>query len=476
MAEDAVTNWDISSGSCVNQGVQPIPQFSLGSGSYSVSGNTLAIHLQGGDFGLGPIDIVLKQAPFVISTTSLITATSATIATRITFNQPDVGKQGSVFITSWAPVNGLGALGISVSPSSQLSVTSTPDNPNLAGAANSLQVTHETLAARDPNAFVLVQLTASGWQLVENGQLIPYASGVLGDALAAQSILNNANPSNLQGAQFCLGYGLGDASAAEMIAAGRLQPVATIPDPNATSTTTGSCFVFNPAAGIWWNPAEGGRGFVIETRNNTLFMGAFLYDSSGRTSWYSASGAMNGNTFSGALSTYASGQTLTGPYVAPLVTAGAGDVSITFTDASHGTLTWPGGTIPIQRFDVVTGGAAMTPPAGTPETGIWWNPAESGRGFALEIQAGTMFLGGYMFDASGNPIWYSSGQTPMTDAMTYIGTWNQYGNGQTMTGSYQPATLVNPNVGTVRIEFSNTENATLTLPDGRQIPITRFRF
>ena len=48
--------------------------------------------------------------------------------------------------------------------------------------------------------------------------------------------------------------------------------------------------------------------------------------------------------------------------------------------------------------------------------------------------------------------------------------------GQTMTGIYKPATLVNTNVSTVRIQFSDTQNATLTLPDGRQIPITRFRF
>ena len=241
-------------------------------------------------------------------------------------------------------------------------------------------------------------------------------------------------------------------------------------------STPGATLAASPQAGVWWNPAEGGRGFVIEKRGNTLFLGAFLYDSSGRSTWHAASGAMNGNTFSAALSTYANGQTLTGPYVAPVVTGSAGNISIIFTDSSHGTLTWPGGTIPIQRFDVVTGGAAMTPPAGTPETGIWWNEAEDGRGFALEIQAGTMFLGGYMFDASGNPIWYLSGPTLMTDAMTYVGVWEQLGNGQTMTGTYTPATLVNANVGTVRIQFSDTENATLTLPDGGTINITRFRF
>jgi len=473
--------WEYDSGKCVNKGVEHFTPYSLGTGSYSVSGRTLEIRFQGGE--LQGYKFALTQAPFVATTTSLITATSATISTRITFNAPDAGRQGSVFVTSWAPVDGLDALGISAAASSkELRVTSTRDNPYLGGAANTLRLNQGPLAELDASAFVLVQLTAaSGWQLVENGQLIPYASGVLDDSLAAQSILNNTNPANLKGAQFCLGYGLGDAGlgaagAAEMIAAGRMLPVATIPDPNATGTATGSCIVGNPATGIWWNPAEGGRGFVIEKRGNTLFLGVYLYDDSGRSTWHAASGAMNGNTFSAALSTYANGQTLTGPYVAPVVTGSAGDVSIIFTDSSHGTLTWPGGTIPIERFDVVTGGAAMTPPAGTPETGIWWNPAESGRGFALEIQGGTMFLGGYMFDASGNPIWYLSGPTLMTDAMTYVGVWEQLGNGQTMTGTYTPATVVNANVGTVRIDFSDTENATLTLPDGGTINITRFRF
>ena len=45
-----------------------------------------------------------------------------------------------------------------------------------------------------------------------------------------------------------------------------------------------------------------------------------------------------------------------------------------------------------------------------------------------------------------------------------------------MSRTYKPAALVNANVGTVRIQFSDTQNARLTLPDGRTIPITRFRF
>ena len=73
-------------------------------------------------------------------------------------------------------------------------------------------------------------MTSSGWQLVQNGQLIPYVSGVLGDSMSALSILNNANPTNLTGSQFCVGYGT---SAAEMITSGRMMPVAIIPDASA---------------------------------------------------------------------------------------------------------------------------------------------------------------------------------------------------------------------------------------------------
>jgi len=75
-------------------------------------------------------------------------------------------------------------------------------------------------AATDSTAFALVQTEhnpAGKW--LQNGQLIPYVSGVLGDALAAQAILNNTTTTPLIGAQFCVGYG---SSAAEMIAAGRI--------------------------------------------------------------------------------------------------------------------------------------------------------------------------------------------------------------------------------------------------------------
>jgi len=315
-------------------------------------------------------------------------------------------------------------------------------------------------------------LTASGWQQVlGSGSLAPVYSGALNSSTSSFALyVSGLFDQSRDAGVMCLSYTTsGNASFTD-----QGLPVVVGTDPSVTCPSV--TLANNPQTGVWWNTDEGGRGFVIEARGASLFFGAFLYDPSGRSTWYAAGGGMIGNSFNAILTAYANGQTLTGPYVAPVVIGSPGNISITFTDTSHGTLTWPGGTIPIRRFDVVTGGAAMTPPAGTPETGIWWNPAESGRGFALEIQDGTMFLGGYMYDASGSPIWYLSGQAPMTDAMTYIGTWSQLGNGQTITGTYRPPTTVNSNVGSVTIRFSDTQNGTLTLPDGRTISITRFRF
>jgi hypothetical protein len=95
--------------------------------------------------------------------------------------------------------------------------------------------------------FTLLQLTPTGWQTVVNGQLIPYATGVLGDQLAAQTILNNTDTTTLKGAEFCVGYG---SSAQDMVSNGDQRTVATIPlttsdGPSAPggTTTASSCIV-----------------------------------------------------------------------------------------------------------------------------------------------------------------------------------------------------------------------------------------
>ena len=173
---------------------------------------------------------------------NLGTVTSESIrATKL--SAADAGTSGAVFVTAWAPSNGLAALGILAAPTNHaMSVTVTNDDPYSGSAIRTRQeILGSVLVAADANTFVLIQKTSSGWQLVVNGQLIPYASGVLDAQLATQTILSNTDTTNLKGAEFCEGYGT---SAEEMTAAGRMRVVLTIPvDPNSTATTSGSCNV-----------------------------------------------------------------------------------------------------------------------------------------------------------------------------------------------------------------------------------------
>src|SRR5580658_5202911 len=77
-----------------------------------------------------------------------------------------------------------------------------------------------------------------------------------------------------------------------------------------------------PASGYWWNPAESGRGFVIEIQGSQMFMAGFLYAVNGEATWVASVGPMTTPTqYSGQLITYKGGQTLTGAYQAPALSS-----------------------------------------------------------------------------------------------------------------------------------------------------------
>src|SRR5471030_642756 len=127
----------------------------------------------------------------------------------------------------------------------------------------------------------------------------------------------------------------------------------------------------------------------------------------------------------------------------------------------------PEGSIPIQKYEYVPNGLALGHSALDPQTGLWWNPSEGGRGFSVEMQGNNAYIASYMYDAAGDPVWYSSGPAPLV-AKVFQGNWTTYTGGQTLTGSYQPPKGTS-NAGSVTIQFNSTTAGILTLPDGRQI-------
>jgi hypothetical protein len=212
-----------------------------------------------------------------------------------------------------------------------------------------------------------------------------------------------------------------------------------------------------PEAGWYWNPAESGRGFFIESLATVIYMGGYLYDSDGHALWV-VSGAPNSDpyNYTGRLLSYSGGQTLTGAYNPPGTPQDIGPVSIHFSDDTHATLTWPGGTIQLQREIFGTG-----TPAFKPLTGWWWNPDESGRGYSIEVQGNSLFFVGFMYEASGRPVWYFSAGPVGADPTTYSGPLLQFANGQTMTGPYQPPGAPTP-IGKLDIAFTGENAGTLT--------------
>jgi hypothetical protein len=119
------------------------------------------------------------------------------------------------------------------------------------------------------------------------------------------------------------------------------------------------------------------------------------------------------------------------------------------------------------------GSTALAPAPGYPEPGIWWNPAEGGRGFVLDVQGTQLLIGGYLYDTDGRASWLTT-NGPMPTRFRFEGDWFRFADGQTLRGGFRPSRRVEPSVGRLVIEFTDPRTGTLTLPDGRRIPIVRF--
>jgi len=215
-----------------------------------------------------------------------------------------------------------------------------------------------------------------------------------------------------------------------------------------------------PPNGWWWNPAESGRGYFIETRDGVTVLGAFLYDSQGRPIWLVSGGASTDPyNYSGTLFSKLKGQTLFGPYVAPGPANIAGAVNVRFSDDERGTITWPdGSTTAIERMIVGT-----VDDVERPHSGWWWNPAEDGSGYSIEMQGDTLVFVGYAYADDGTPAWYLSAGR-MSSATAYRGDLLKFSNGQVIGEPYR-APGAPQVVGTLEIEFKAVDEAILTFTE-----------
>jgi hypothetical protein len=412
-------------------------------GAGSIAGNDWYLDLLPAVPGTIPAE---RTPVFLVVARPVNTDLQATVQ----FRAQDLGTTSSVFVFALAPQGSVLA-------------AKDGDKPLVVGKALARDGGKETAVA-----CVLAQLNASGQlQAVSASSLQAFVTGVLTSQGQAVTVINGTTAVNIGGATFFVGYG---GTGNSMLSGGTNRAVASVPGAK-------ECKPSAPQTGWWWNRNEGGRGYSIEVQGNHIFYAAFLYDDAGRSNWYVATGttSLDGSLFTGDLLRVTGGQSLGGTYHAPMPAQSAGPFTLAFSDSANGTMVWPGGTVAIERFNIVTNGLAAPPRANQPESGWWWNPAESGRGFFIEWQDGVADLAGYMYDEAGNAVWYLSVfQTP--DIRAFSGSWWLYANGQSLTGAYKPATRINENIAPVTVQFTSATTATMTLPNGRTTTLQRHRF
>ena len=106
----------------------------------------------------------------------------------------------------------------------------------------------------------------------------------------------------------------------------------------------------------------------------------------------------------------------------------------------------------------------------TPQAGLWWNPDESGSGYALDYKHGVLVVTIYSYVSAGDSTWYLAAG-PVSGSNFFSATLDKYRGGQCISCAYPGRPASAGNDGTVTIQFTSPASATMTLPGGRAVPI-----
>ena len=114
---------------------------------------------------------------------------------------------------------------------------------------------------------------------------------------------------------------------------------------------------------------------------------------------------------------------------------------------------------------------ANAPPTGNtiaPQVGLWWNPAESGSGYAIDLEHGVVVVTIYSYNADGSPQWYLVAGPLINNAVS--GPLTKYKGGQCISCGYKVPTP-NGDDGMMTIVFTSPTTAMVSLPGGRNFQI-----
>ncbi len=108
-----------------------------------------------------------------------------------------------------------------------------------------------------------------------------------------------------------------------------------------------------PVDGIYWDPAENGRGYAVETQDDLMFVAIYNYDTDGSAAFYFIQGAWNGTShqIDGAhLLQVASGPWIGGAFSPVGAVVDKGPVTFQFTSFTSARFVYNGHTSNLERF------------------------------------------------------------------------------------------------------------------------------
>jgi hypothetical protein len=217
---------------------------------------------------------------------------------------------------------------------------------------------------------------------------------------------------------------------------------------------------------LWWaGPQENGWGLTITQHNDALFLAWYIYDVNGNPQWIvmpNGSWNTSHSSYSGALY-IPSGSSFASYDAAKFAANGSvGTGAITFTSSSTATLTYTvGGNFGTKSIQRETFGIVDNSPIANYGDMWWGGSAQNGWGVVLTQQYHNIFAAWYTYNAAGQTMWYVMPDGSW-NGNTYSGALYSTHGSPVIGGSYNPASLVVAQVGTLSITFADANTATMS--------------
>lgn len=250
-----------------------------------------------------------------------------------------------------------------------------------------------------------------------------------------------------------------------------------------------------PETGWWYNSNEPGRGYSIEysVKSDAIFVALYGYESAApnEPTWYTAYlTRTSGNVFEGELMTWVNGPALLDPQAIGNPKSSAyGMMSLDVSDTRTAIIDIQGYGAnakmfeKIVRFEFVNNGLNSPPSGNQPQNGWWWDPAQNGKGYFIETQAGMSFIAAYSYWPTSatetKPWWYAVESVFDPSANKLLSTnVSIFNGGQTIGEPYKAPTATQVS-STFDLSVGSTSTGLLTIEDGGVVynaQIKRFDF